>query len=307
MSLRSTLSPWAWAASLTCLTVDDQTTTDSGAHGDPQSPDPNVPRQSQQPAGFQTVKGRGPAISAVPPPQSELPGGGEVVAGKYLPRPRRAFHQRRPSRSRLVGLPLSVGKDLAPASPGVPPTPPAPSVVEPPAAGPAPLGPVPAAVRARLGRWTFGFAGHKQPQLAPVITVGRRHKLCRQPSVHSASAGTGAQGADGAKAAAGGQPTGLPPQTAPLTQPLANTPLAAQPPAPTPPPAPAPVPDAPHHHPARQPPGPRWTRCAPPPSPAPPPALAPHRRPRCRSDRHQRLRPRHPWLLPVRRRRPPHR
>ena len=76
--------------------VENQTTTDSGAHGDPQSPDPNVPRQSQQPAGFQTVKGRGPAISAVPPPQSELPGGGEVVAGKVP----------------------------APAAPGVPPAPP---------------------------------------------------------------------------------------------------------------------------------------------------------------------------------------
>ena len=37
------------------------------------------------------------------------------------------------------------------------------------------------AVRAEPGRrWAFGFAGHKQPQLALVI-VGRRHKLCGQP------------------------------------------------------------------------------------------------------------------------------
>ena len=130
-----------------------------------------------------------------------------------------------------------------------------------PAADPAPVGPESCPVRAYLGRRAFGLAGHKQPQLAPVVTVRRRHKLCSSPSVHSPSAGTGAQGGDAAKAAAGGQPTGLPPQTAPLTQQLANTPLAAQPPAPTPPPAPAPVPDAP----------------APPPSAPAPSAPAPRR------------------------------
>ncbi len=46
-------------------------------------------------------------------------------------------------------------------------------------AGPAPVGSCP--VRAKLRRRTFRFAGHKQPQLAPVVTVRRRHKLCKQP------------------------------------------------------------------------------------------------------------------------------
>ena len=80
-----------------------------------------------------------------------------------------------------MGLALSVGERPAPARQRVPRTPP--GVISCRASGRRPCSrrSRSRAVRAKLGRRTFGFAGHKQPQLAPVVTVRRRHKLCRQP------------------------------------------------------------------------------------------------------------------------------
>ena len=165
-------------------------------------------------------------------------------------------------------------------------------------------GPGPAPSAPSLRRRAFRFAGHKQPQLAFVVAVEPQAQALRAVRrCIRASTGTGSPATDAAKAAAGGQPTGAPPQPAPMTQQLANTPLAAQPSVPAPPPAPAPAPEAP----------------APPPSAPTPsggaapahtlrhrhlpsaPPQAPARRPRrrCRWDRRPHLLRRHPCLLPV--------
>jgi hypothetical protein len=91
--------------------------------------------------------------------------------------------------------------------------------------------------------------GLRLPSAAPpcLVVAGWRHKPA---GTLGSVAPAGTAGAD-AWAAASGQPTGLPPQTTPLPQQLANTPPAAQPIAPrrlppgSPPDAPAPLPSAP--------------------------------------------------------------
>ena len=124
-------------------------------------------------------------------------------------------------------------------------------------------------VRAKPRRRIFRFAGHKQPQLAPVVTVRREAQALRAaPSVHSASAGTGAQGADAARAAAGGQPTGTSTADGAVDAASSRTPRWPRSrPFPRRLPRQRQCPTRPHHHPARRPLGARG-HAAPPPPPA---------------------------------------
>ncbi len=144
------------------------------------------------------------------------------------------------------------------------------------AAGPGPLaaGPAPSAPSIG-GGGPSGSPGISSPSSPLSSPSSGGTSSPSTPSVHPASTGTGSPATDAAKAAAGGQPTGTPPQPAPLTQQLANTPLAAQPSVPAPPPAPAPAPEAP----------------APPPS-APAPSGGPPLRTRCATASFCRRRPR---------------
>jgi len=114
MSLRSTLSPWAWAASLTCLhrqlTIKQRLTR---VHTATRSLLIRMFRDSHSSLlGFRLSKVGDPRFRRFHLLSRNSRVGVRLSLGRYLPRPRRAFHQRRPSRSRLVGLPLSVGKDL---------------------------------------------------------------------------------------------------------------------------------------------------------------------------------------------------
>jgi hypothetical protein len=145
---------------------------------------------------------------------------------------------------------------------------PIPAPVAPPAAGgtgPSPAGPAPSAPS--IGGGPSGSPGISSPSSPMSSTSSPSSSSTASPAVQPTSAGSGTPATD-ARAAAGAPPTGTSPQTAPLTNQFANTPLAAQPSVPAPPPAPAPIPDAPAPTPTAPPPSAApGAHAAPPPPP----------------------------------------
>ena len=185
MSPRSMLLRWAWAASPTCRIVQlTSQQTDPGAHGRTQSPETECAAHSHKSACWVADcqrSGRDAAIPPVPPPQSRTRRLGLRLAPARSGPGRAGRSTSAAQATGRLGPALSVATDLRQHRQRFRASTPGPSIVEPPAAAPRSRRSRSRAVRAKLGRRTFGFAGHKQPQLALVITVGRRHKLCRQP------------------------------------------------------------------------------------------------------------------------------
>jgi hypothetical protein len=232
----------------------------------PGEPHPNQPSRGDQPGK------NGAAQHFARPDSDSLPSGIQQVPNEPAPPtsvPVRPVGDTVPrAMPRVSDQPVTPvvrpGVDTRPAAA-------APPAAAPPAAtsaGPAPASPGPAPVAPSAppppsigGGGPSGSPGISSPS-SPLSSSGGGPSSAGTPLVQSAPA------ADAARAAAGGQPTGLPPQNTPLTQQLANTPLAAQPVAPTPPPAPAPVPDAPAPPPSAPAPSAPAGHAAPPPPPS---------------------------------------
>ena len=227
-----------------------------GADG--KMPEAPPPKLAGSPGG--QLGERAPGVDNPPPPQlpavvSSLSGGQLGVRAPAVDNP--------PPRPAVVSA--SSGGQIGGRTPTVDNATAPPPTAGPAAVAPSGLGPAsPSFGGGSSPGGSSGSPGISSPSSPLSSTSSPTSGSAGSPAVPPASAGSGAQGADAARAAAGGPPTGTSPQTAPLANQFANTPLAAQPSVPTPPPAPAPIPDAPAPTPS-----------APPPAAAPPPLAPP--------------------------------